>query len=183
TEATDPSNRPHVRIDLPPTGITFLSAAGSNGFVCSGPNGSPQLDCVGDLPGGGNTVITVSVIVLQCAPKPLSLTATIDRTNAIPELQEGNNTQTEVTTVAPAGTCTASPCIDLVAAQIFGTPDPIDNNGTASFNFVIVNVGDTPTALDPDTSHNEPLAFFDVIGAHLTSTRVTNNANVTCVDH
>ena len=184
TEATDPLNRPHVRIDVPPNGTTFLSAVGSNGFVCSGPDASHRVDCVGDLPGGGNTIITVSLIVLQGAPDVLNLTATIDPAGAIDELEEGDNSQAEVTTVAPGGTCTLAPCTDLVAAQLFATPDPVDVNGDVEVKFVVVNVGDTPTSLDPSSGGGEPLLYFDVTtnGAKTGSTRAISNPAVTCTD-
>src|SRR5262249_35064502 len=152
------------------------------GFVCTGPDASHRIDCVGDLPGGGNTVITLSFIVLQGAPDTLSVTATIDPDLLIAELQEGNNTQTEVTTVAPGGTCTVAPCIDLVAAQLFGTPDPVASGGNIEVKFVVVNVGDTPTALDPSTSGGEPLLFFGMAGTHVTSSITTSRPDVVCRD-
>ena len=44
-------------------------------------------------------------------------------------------------------TCTASPCVDLVAAQLTGTPSPVPTGGSITFNYVVVNVGDSPTDL------------------------------------
>ena len=42
-----------VRLDAPQTGLTFLSAAGSNGFNGDAPNANKQIICKGALPGGG----------------------------------------------------------------------------------------------------------------------------------
>jgi uncharacterized repeat protein (TIGR01451 family) len=145
---TGDANGVHVSVALPSvTSATFLSADGSNGFNCSGPVAN-VLDCVGDLPSGGDTTITVSLIVLvQPIPAPdLVLTATIDPSNAFAESNEGNNSQTETTTISGL-TCTN--CIDLVAAQLVPSADPLLSGGSETFTFQVVNVGDTSTALDP----------------------------------
>jgi hypothetical protein len=67
------------------------------------------------------------------------------------------------------------------------------NNGTVTMSLVIVNTGDTSTALDPTLPADplldpkEPLAYFDVTGAHTGVTRTvtpTNPAsNITCIDY
>jgi uncharacterized repeat protein (TIGR01451 family) len=134
-----------VRIQLPQTGIVLVGADGSNGFNCAAPDSNGVMDCVGDMPAGGNTVITVTAAVELGAPDDLTLTATIDPTGAFDEIDEGNNAKTETTTVS-GDTCTSSPCIDLVAAQIFGTPaGPVDDGTAVKYTFVVVNVGDTAT--------------------------------------
>jgi hypothetical protein len=67
-----------------------------------------------------------------------------------------------------------------------GTPNPYPNNGTVTMSFVLVNVGDTSTALDPNPAGGQPLAFFDVTGAHTGFTRTVTPTNpasaVTCTD-
>jgi hypothetical protein len=75
-------------------------------------------------------------------------------------------------------TCTASPCIDLVAAQLLASPDPVAAGGTVKFHYTFVNIGDTTTALSPHGF----LMFADVAGAHTTFTREISNAAITCVD-
>src|SRR5262249_8206586 len=82
---TAPANRVHIELDLPTAGVTFSGAAGSNGFNCGAP-ASNKVDCVGDLPGGGNTTITVSFITLLSGlPPAVTLTARIDPANAFSE--------------------------------------------------------------------------------------------------
>src|SRR4051812_4187111 len=154
-----------VRLDVPPTGLTFLSAAGSNGFNCDPPNASHQIICKGDLLADGDTTITAKFMVVAGAPPDLVLTATVDPALAIAETDEGNNTLTETTTVA-GDACPGPPCIDLVAAQLVGTPDPYVNNGSVTMSFILINTGDTGTSLDPSTSGGEPLLSFDVAGTH-----------------
>jgi uncharacterized repeat protein (TIGR01451 family) len=176
-----------VRLDVPQTGVVFLSTAGSNGFNCDGSTVSTnhQIICTGSLPGGGDTTITAKFNVVFGAPTALSLTATVDPDNVIPETDEGNNTLTEPTSVQ-GDTCPGPPCIDLVAAQLIGSPDPYPNNGTVTMSFVVINVGDTATSLDPDPTHGQPLARFDMAGAYSgTATRTvtpTNpSASISCV--
>jgi hypothetical protein len=166
-----------VRITLPVSGVTAVGADGTNGFNCPAPV-SGVINCTGDLPGGGDTTITVTAAVLLGAPNDLTLTVKIDPDNAFTETVEGNNEQSEVTTVS-GDTCTATPCIDLVAAQLLANPDPVPTGGSLTFNFTIVNIGDTTTALAP---HAE-LLFFDVTGAHTTFSRASSNPAVTCVSN
>jgi hypothetical protein len=49
-----------------------------------------------------------------------------------------------------------------------------------------VNVGDTSTSLDPNPGGGQPLAFFDVSGAHTGATRTVTPTNpaatITCTD-
>jgi uncharacterized repeat protein (TIGR01451 family) len=90
---TAAANGVHMSVTLPSsTSATFLSADGSNGFNCSGPVAN-ALDCVGDLPAGGDTTVTVSLIVnVQPIPAPdLVLSAEIDSAHAFAESDEGNN--------------------------------------------------------------------------------------------
>lgn len=176
---TQAANDVHVAIDIPPTGVTLMGADGSNGFNCGDPV-SNTIDCAGDLPGGGDTVITVTFVVLLGAPDDLTLTATIDPGSAFAEADEGNNSQTEVTTVS-GDTCTASPCIDLVAAQLVESADPVTAGDTLTYDFVLVNVGDTPTSLNPDPAANQPVTFFDLFGDFTLGSRTSSNPAVTCV--
>jgi hypothetical protein len=175
-----------VRLDVPPTGLQFLSAAGSNGFNCQSPNLNHQIICKGDLPGGGDTTITAQFIVVAGAPEDLVMTTKVDPGGLITETDEGNNEHVETTTVAGSA-CPGPPCVDLVAAQLVGSPDPYPNNGTVTMEFVLVNVGDTGTTLDPATDHGEPLLLFNVAGTHnaaqttFTATPTNPGSPVTCV--
>jgi hypothetical protein len=51
-----------------------------------------------------------------------------------------------------------------VASQLFATPDPANLGGDVVFKFVVVNVGDTPTTLDPNNVA-QPLASLDLAAA------------------
>ena len=175
-----------VRLDVPSTGVIFLSTAGSNGFNCDPPNASHQIVCKGDLPAGGDTTITTKFNVVAGAPPDLVITATVDPAGVITETDEGNNTLTETTTVA-GDACPGPPCTDLVAAQLVGSPDPYANGGNVTMSFILINVGDTSTSLDPSTGGGEPLAFFDVSGTNTggftrTVTPTNPASTVTCVD-
>jgi len=97
-------------------------------------------------------------------PTDLQLTATIDPPVAghpqghFSETNEGNNSQTEVTTVS--GTSCAN-CVDLVAAQLVAVPGFTDGSNTdQTFVAQVVNVGDVSTALNPVT---DPLVRLAVI--------------------
>jgi uncharacterized protein DUF11 len=175
-----------VRLDVPATGVIFLSAAGSNGFNCDPPNASHQIVCKGDLPAGGDTTITAKFNVVAGAPPDLVITAAVDPAGVITETDEGNNTLTETTTVA-GDACPGPPCTDLVAAQLAGSPDPYPNGADVTMSFILINVGDTSTALDPSTGGGEPLAFFDVSGTNTggftrTVTPTNPASTVTCVN-
>jgi hypothetical protein len=153
---TAAANGVHMSVALPSaTSVTFLSADGSNGFNCSGPVAN-VLDCSGDIPAGGDTTVTVSMLVLvQPIPAPdLVLSATIDSTSLFAESDEGNNSATETTTIS-GQTCTS--CVDLVAAQLVPSEDPLFGT-SETFTFQVVNVGDTSTALNPLT---DTLIQFD----------------------
>jgi uncharacterized repeat protein (TIGR01451 family) len=132
-----------VRVDLPQNGVSFVGADGSNGFNCS-LSGS-TLTCEGVFPGGGSTVITVHLTIDNGAPPDLTVVAIADPTNKFVESNEGNNTKTEVTTVSNS-VCTVTPCIDLVMAQVLGSPNPVQVGGGETFTVEVVNVGDSTTA-------------------------------------
>jgi uncharacterized repeat protein (TIGR01451 family) len=177
---TQAANGVHMSVVLPSaTSATFLSADGSNGFNCSGPVAN-VLDCVGDLPAGGDTTVTVSEIVLvQPIPAPdLVLSATIDSAHAFAESDEGNNTKTETTTISGL---TCSNCIDLVAAQLVASTEPLASGGSETFTFQVVNVGDTSTATNPVT---DTLIQFDYAsGISLTpGVPVSSNPAITCTN-
>ena len=161
TQDADPVT---IAIQLPnPAATTFENADGSNGFNCTAPTAAGLLTCQGPLPAGGDTVISVTVTVLLGAvpPPDLTLTATIDPTSpALPngnwaEANEGNNTETEVTTVS--GT-TCFNCVDLVTTALTANPGVVGSETTITAR--VVNVGDQSTALDGTT---QPLVRLQVV--------------------
>ena len=153
TQDADPVK---IVIQLPnQASATFDNADGSNGFNCTAPDlVSNVLTCEGPLPAGGDTTITVTVnVLLGLDPPPdLTLTATIDPVSAaLPngawaEANEGNNTETETTTVS--GT-TCFNCVDLVTTELTATPGVLGSATT--FTARVVNVGDQATGLDAAT--------------------------------
>jgi uncharacterized repeat protein (TIGR01451 family) len=149
----------HVNVTLPSNAAaTFVSADGTNGFNCAAPVGT-LVDCVGDLPAGGNTVITIKLVVVLAPPGDLVLSAVIDPADAFEETNDGNNTQTETTTVS-GSVCTA--CVDLVSVLLSATPEPAAPSGSITFKYVLVNAGDMPT----DFLSGQKIAHFDFFGGH-----------------
>jgi uncharacterized repeat protein (TIGR01451 family) len=141
---TATANNVIVRLTLPSAGVMHIGTSGSNGFTCDAP-GSTTIDCTGDLPAGGTTTILASFVVMSAgAPPSVELTATIDPGDLFAETDEGNNTETEPTTISGA-TCSA--CVDLVAAQLTASPEPVAAGGTVTYKFLVVNLGDQPSAL------------------------------------
>jgi uncharacterized repeat protein (TIGR01451 family) len=167
------ANGVHIDITLPSnSAATFVAADGSNGFNCAAPVGTLVV-CIGDLPAGGNTVITVKLTVVLAPPGDLVLSATIDPANAFTEVNEGNNTQTETTTVS-GSVCTG--CVDLVSALLTATPDPVTSGGSITFKYVLVNAGDQPTTF----AAGQQIAFFDFFGTHTGFAISSSDAAVTC---
>src|SRR5262249_51777299 len=151
----------HIELDLPSSGVTFDGAAGTNGFTCSTP-ASNKVDCVGDLAGGGNTTITVSFTTLLFGlPPSVTLTAIIDPANPFAETDEGNNTKSQTTSITTNGTCTQ--CIDLAVSQLLTSPEPVSSGGTVTVQFQVVNIGDSPTTLNPQ--NDTLLSLFAVTDA------------------
>lgn len=173
---TAPASGVHIKLDVPTTGVNFVSADGSNGFNCGAPSGG-VIDCVGDLPGGGTTVITANfVMLLSGLPPDLSFTATIDPSNAFVETDEGNNTKTATTTVTATGACTS--CVDLVASELTASPEPVAPGGSVTLKFQIANTGDTPATVTP----TQPLLWFDTVsdGVLPNVAPTSSNPAITC---
>ena len=159
---TDTADDAKVAITIPASGATLLGAAGSNGFNCAAPV-SGVVNCVGDLPGGGNTVITLDFIVHLTATENLTVSATIDPDDVFVEANPNNNTASEVTTVSGTG-CTGTPfCVDLATVQPTGSPDPVAPGGQATYGVTVVNTGAISTA-DNQVNGSVELVFFDLFG-------------------
>lgn len=159
---TDTADDAKVAIDIPPSGATLLSAAGSNGFNCAAPV-SNVVNCVGDLPGGGNTVITLDFIVHLTATDNLNLSATIDPDDVFDEANEDNNTASEVTTVSGDGCINTPLCVDLAAVQPTGSPDPVAPGNQATYGVTVINTGAVSTA-DNQVNAVQELVWFDLFG-------------------
>ena len=120
---TDDANNVKIAINLPDAAAaSFENADGTNGFNCPAPV-SNVVTCVGNLPPGGDTTITVTVTVLLglVPPADLTLTATIVPTyggikTETSRSNEGNNTQTEVTTVPAIPADVRRPCATALTA-------------------------------------------------------------------
>jgi uncharacterized repeat protein (TIGR01451 family) len=156
-----------VRVELPDMGVSSGAVAATNGFNCSAnttvdPSGN-TFDCTGDFGASGtptdSTTITATMTVTPSAPNDLTLVVTADPDNAVAESDETttSNTKSETTTVS--GTvCTSTPCVDLVAADIFDNPDPVKtSDGSIIYTGSIVNVGDSP--VDPTAIWNIDITY------------------------
>jgi len=149
-----------VRVELPDTGVSPQGVSGTNGFNCSAnltvDAAGKTFDCVGDFAASGSpgdsVTITAIVTVDPGAPNDLKITVTADPGNAFGESNETNNSLSETTTVS--GTvCTSSPCVDLVVADVFDSPDPVTAGNDFTYVVSIVNVGDAPV---------DPTAIWDI---------------------
>src|SRR5688572_6777630 len=168
----------HVSIDVPSSGLTFLNAAGTNGFTCGAPV-SNTIDCVGTLAGGGSTVITVNFFVHLTASDNFNITAEIDRANTFTESVETNNTATEVTTVAGESCVGTITCVDLVGVQATGTPDPVAPGAQATYSITVVNIGAVSTA-DPSVNATPERVWFDLFGDVSNVTPTSSSASFSC---
>ena len=97
------------------------------------PTGGQQIICTGDLPGGGDTTITVTVPRARWAPPDGS---DADRRRSIrddvfTETDEGNNEQTEITTVS-GDTCTGTRRAWTSWPRSCRSPDPVATGGTVT---------------------------------------------------
>jgi hypothetical protein len=133
---------------------------------------------VGDLPGGGGTVITVKFLVNLSAPDDdLSVTATIDPADAVSESNEGNNTQNETTTVS-GSSCAMEFCVDLVAAQLQQSVNPVGVGDPVTYTLTVANIGATPVTIN---SGGKRLVFFDLFGnVTYTDPPASSSSDVTC---
>jgi len=108
----------------------------------------------------------------------VTLSAEIDPSNAFAETNEGNNTQSQTTTINTGGGCTT--CVDLVAAQLTTAADPLTSGGTATTTFQVVNVGDLPTTLNPLTDTLLKLTVLTDSAIDPVSSITSSDPAVTC---
>jgi uncharacterized repeat protein (TIGR01451 family) len=140
------------------TGLTLLSAVGSQGFTCS--FSDPVVTCTGNLLAGQSTVLTVKFDTDSSTPSEVFSVIEVDPTAEFTEADETNNIDFEATTVS-GDIC--QNCIDLVMGPIFANPDPVDAGDQVTWNFDVTNVGDLPTSSDP--APNNVVIQINVDGA------------------
>ena len=156
-------------------GLSFVGAAASDGFTCSGIV-TDTVTCSGSLPAGQSTNVSMQFQVLADSPTSHTLEVKVDPTNAITESTKANNNGTTTTSVT-ASLCTS--CVDLVAGGILVTPDPVEGGGSLTRIATVSNAGDISTAA------HDPLSatvwvFFDSSAETLGTYSAT--AGFTCID-
>jgi uncharacterized repeat protein (TIGR01451 family) len=136
-----------VQLTLPVTGLNHVISSASNGFTCSFL--FPNIDCIGNLPAGGTTTVTLVTHVTATAPPDtfVTVTAKVDPGNTIVEDDETNNEKSQTTTVSAS--C-ATDCVDLVASPVIGSPDPVNAGDIVTFIIGVGNAGSDATSGDFD---------------------------------
>jgi hypothetical protein len=159
------------------TGMTLVSAVGSEGFTCS--LSLVTVTCHGDLLAGKTTTLTIKFDTTAAAAPSVQSDITVDSGNVVAESDEGNNTAHETTSIS-ASIC--SSCIDLVMGPIFGVPDPVANSADVTWNFDVTNVGDLPTSTDPGPHPVVITANVDSVDNEYSNVVAsTSNPGFTCV--
>lgn len=138
------------------TGMTLVSATGSQGFNCT--YSAPKVECAGDLDPGASTTIKVVFQTTSSAPAQVNSTVVVDPDNLFLETDETNNSATESTTITSE---ICSNCIDLVMNAMLDTPDPVAVGENLTYTVTIGNVGDQTTDTTPS---DDVLVYFDMFG-------------------
>ncbi len=132
--------------DTLPTGVTFVSAAASNG-TCGNPDAGGTLVCeIGSLASGSNSTVTITVTPdTVTEPTELSNTASVAATETDPV--PGNNSATTTTTLNPPSAdmsvgVTSTPSAPAIGDTVTYTVT-VDNDGPST------NSGVTVTATLP----------------------------------
>ncbi len=124
------------------SGLTFVGASASQGFIC-GDIVTDTVTCSGaDLPAGQATEVKITFLVSGASPSTHELSVKADSGDAVTEGSEANNEDTELTSIS-AALCTG--CIDLVIGGILDTPDPVSDGQALTFITTASNAGDIPT--------------------------------------
>jgi uncharacterized repeat protein (TIGR01451 family) len=157
------------------TGLSLVSATGSEGFDCDDTLAA-TFDCTGTLAAGSSTTISIVLQATASAPASVGVTVTVDPGDAIDEFDETNNDASLVTTISDS-ICTN--CVNLVAAELIGSPDPVAQGAQVTFTLTVGNTGDTST----DTTTNpDALLFFDV-GGDFTTESIVAPSGWSCVQN
>ncbi len=120
--------------DLPP-GVTFVSATGTNEFVCT--EAATVVSCTdgaGAAPGlepGESTLITIQVTVATSSG-PIINTGNV--TNVAGEIELDNNSDSATVSV---GTTAA----DLVLTNLGDQPDPVAEGDVVTYRYAVTNTG------------------------------------------
>ena len=151
------------------SGLTLVSATGSQGFTCS--YADPVVTCSGNLLAGQSVVLTIKMDTTALAVPSVFSTILVDSANAFAEADEINNLDFEVTTV-DADLC--QNCYDLVMGPIFVNPDPVADGDPVTWNFDVTNIGDLPTSADPDVAADPVEIQINIDGAFNEYTGLTS---------
>ncbi len=155
------------------TGLTFVGASASQGFICADIVGT-TVTCSGTLPAGQSTNVKITFQVTAGSPSTHTLTVKADSGDAVTESSEANNQQTETTTIT-GSLCTS--CVDLVIGGILDTPDPVTDGQNLKFVVTASNAGDIAT-----TGNGPVVLRFDLpFGVDFSSATAT--AGFTCTYH
>ena len=129
---------------MPPTGVTFLSAAGSNGFNCLPPNVDQRSSARATCPGGGDTTITATVHRRRSARRKISsLTATIDPEPRDHRDQRGQQRARPRRRRWPATRARDRPASTSWPRSSSARRIRIPTAADVTMSFIAVNIGDT----------------------------------------
>jgi uncharacterized repeat protein (TIGR01451 family) len=184
--------------DALPGGVTFLSAAGTNGFVCGA--AGQQVGCTGGtIAGGATAIINIQVLVdnpciftspfVNQASVALAAGGEINTTNntatastVITGCVQATGTVTQTRTSTPTATVTSTglatntitqtpvPPVDLVI-QKFDAPDPVTTSGILTYTLLVQNQGTAAVA---------NVTVQDVLPAGVTFLNATGDNNFVC---
>jgi uncharacterized repeat protein (TIGR01451 family) len=170
------------------SGLTLVSAVGTNGFTCGALSGT-SVDCSSSLglgaagtsgSPGATTMITIRFMVDPAAVNPIVLTSTIDPNHGYTQdTNTTNNTAQATTSVSSSAVCSPSPCKDL-STTILGSPNPVASGGTVTYSVTVGNVGSVDL-IGKDNTHPAVLEYInlDPTVSSVTVTSVTGGAGLT----
>src|ERR1044072_5912544 len=136
-----------------PTGLTFISANGTNGFSCTFK--SPEVKWTGDLAAGFATDITITAKVSDTASGPITNMAMVDA--ATGETNTGNNSDSVTTSTGGSG-------IDIAASSVIHNPDPVSPGDVLTYTSLVQNTGSV-TASALQIRQVLPPSGFTFVGA------------------
>jgi uncharacterized repeat protein (TIGR01451 family) len=152
------------------TGLTFVGASASQGFICADLVGT-TVTCSGTLPASQSTNVKITFQVTAGSPSTHTLTVKADSGDAVTESSEANNQQTETTTIT-GSLCTS--CVDLVIGGILDTPDPVTDGQSLKFVVTASNAGDIAT------TGNGPVELLFNLPVGVDYVSATATAGFTC---
>jgi uncharacterized repeat protein (TIGR01451 family) len=157
--------------DTLPSGLTYVSALGTNGFTCTG---TATVTCtytgggaVALAKNGGSTSITLTAQVGATATGPITNSASATSVPADPNT--GNNTGSVTFSVGGAG-------IDLQLLSAIDTPDPVQNAGILTYTIMVLNSGTADAG-----SAGTPVLVRSTIDSGLTTLTAVASEGFSCV--